>query len=117
MTRSDYQELVGFLGPKFDAIDGRFEAIDRRFEAIDRRFDAIDTRLDGVEDRLTRVEVGAEKNRHHIQIVAEGVTAVREDMARDFTAVRKEMADGFEGHGKLILGLSARMDRWEGRSA
>jgi hypothetical protein len=89
MTRSEYQELVEFIGRQFAAMTSR----------------------------LTRVEVSVEENRHHIQIVTEGVTAVREDMAREFTAVRREMADGFEVHGNLIQGLAARMDRWEGRSA
>jgi hypothetical protein len=121
MTRSEYQELVGFLAPKFDAIDGRFEAIDRRFEAL--------------ENRLTRVEVGVEGNRHQIQIVAEGVTALREEMTREFAAVRSEMAggfasvwselgevrqeiaQGFQAQGKLIRGLGARVDRWESRRA
>ena len=121
MTRSEYQELVEFLGPKF-------EAIDRRFDAIDRRFDALEV-------RLTRVEVGLEGNRHHIQIVAEGLAAAREDSAREFTAVRreigegfasvwselgnvrKEMAQGFQAQGKLIRGLVARVDRWEGHRA
>jgi chromosome segregation ATPase len=95
MTRSEYQELVEFLGPKFEAIDRRFDAIDRRFEAIDRR-------LDGLEVRLTRVEVGVEENRHQIQLLAEGVTAVdqklerfREETREEFRGVRSEMAGGF----------------------
>jgi len=89
MTPSEYQDLTDFLG---------------------RRFDAIET-------RLTRVEVLAEENRHQIQIVAESVTSLTEVMTREFAAVRREMAEGFQLQGNMILGLSARMDRWEGLSA
>jgi hypothetical protein len=81
MTKSEYQDLVEFLGPKFDRIDERF---------------------DSVEERLARVEVLSEENRHQIQIVAEGVASNRETMTREFAAVwtefetlRTEMANGF----------------------
>jgi hypothetical protein len=112
MTRSEYQELVEFLG--------------QRFDGVDRRFDA-------VEDRLTRVEVGVEGNRHQIQVLAEGLSSLdqklerfREDTAEGFRAVRsemaggfasvwfefgtvrKEMAQGFQAQSKLIKGIGAR---------
>ena len=99
MTKSEYQDLVEFLGPKFDAISRQFEAIDGRFDAIDRRFDAI-------EQRLTRVEVTVEENRHHIQILAERIGALDSKMDR-----------GFQAQAELIEGLDIRMGRWEGRSA
>ncbi len=118
MTRSDYQELTDFIGRQFAATNSR----------------------------LTRVEVGVEENRHQIQILAEGITALRGEMDREFTAVRsemaagftsvwsefgtvrKEMADGFsavrgemasgfEVQGKLIKGIGARVDRLEVRLA
>ena len=106
MTRSEYQELVEFIGPKFDRIERRFDGFERRFDAIDLRFDAIDLRFDGVEARLTRVEVAVEENRHLIQVVAESVTSLREEMARGFSAQAKRIDD-----------LDARVGRWEGRSA
>ena len=94
MTRSEYQELIQFLGQKFDRIDERFSLIDERFSRIDGRFDS-------VEGRLAKVEVGNEQNAHQIQVLAEGITAVdqklerfREEMAEEFRLVRAEMADG-----------------------
>ena len=130
MTRSEYQELIEFLGKKFDAIDRRFDAIDRRFEAIDRRFDAI-------EERLTRVEVTQEQDRDLIKAVAEGVANVnerldrfQEEVASEFRAVRSEMASGFSSvwvefgrvreemrqgfaeQSKRLEGLEDRFDRW-----
>ncbi len=127
MTRSEYQELVEFLGPKFDALNRRFEAIDHRFDAIDHRFDAIDRRFDALEDRLTRVEVLCEDNRHQIEIVAEGVGAVwselgrlRTEMTEGFGAVwselgrlRADMETGFKTQNGLIQGLGTRVRRLE----
>lgn len=81
MTPSEYQDLVEFLGPKFDAIDRRFDAIERR---------------------LAAVEVSVEENRHQIQILAESITATDRKLERfqemveeEFKAVRSEMALGF----------------------
>ena len=92
MTKSEYQELVEFLGPKLDAI----------------------------ENRLTRVEVLGEENRHQLRIVAEGVgavwsevKAVRSEMAEGFRAVRSEMAAGFDAQGQLIRGLGNRVGHLE----
>jgi chromosome segregation ATPase len=144
MTRSEYQELVEFLGKKFDAIDRRFEAIDRRFDAIDRRFDAL-------EGRVTRVEVTQEQDRDLIQAVAEGVASlserldrfqeevssefrairsemsagftsvwaefgtVRSEMSAGFTSVREEMSLGFSEQRELIERLDGRVGRLEAR--
>ena len=46
MSPSEYEQLIQFLGPRFEAIDRHFEAIERRFEGIDRRFEGIDRRVD-----------------------------------------------------------------------
>lgn len=117
MTRSEYQELVEFLGKKFDAMD-------RRFDAIEGRLDAVEARQGSVEKRLTRVEVSVEQNRHHIQLLAEAITALdqkldrfREEVAAEFRSVRDEMAAGFGAQGERIEALEARMGRWEGLSA
>ena len=56
MTRSEYQELVEFLGAKFDVIDRRFEAIDQRFDVIDRRFEAIDQRFEAMDRRFDAID-------------------------------------------------------------
>ena len=52
MSPSEYEQLVQFLGERFETIDRRFETIDRRFETVDRRFDAIDRRFDAVDRRF-----------------------------------------------------------------
>ena len=138
MTKSEYQELVEFLGKKFtrmdrrfDAMEGRLDAIEGWLDAIEGRLDAIEGRLDAIEERLTRVEVLGQADRHQIRIVAEGVGALRETMTREFKAVRSEMAEGFgavwselrsvrsdmvagfDAQGRLIRGLGSRVGHLE----
>jgi len=78
MTRSEYQELTDFIGRQFAATNSR----------------------------LSRVEVSVEENRHHIQVLAEGITALDQKVER-----------GFEAQGNLIKGLGARVARLEVRLA
>ncbi|MCJ7627686.1 MAG: hypothetical protein MUO50_04780 [Longimicrobiales bacterium] len=114
MSPSEYSELVTYLASKFEALEAS---------------------LARVEDRLARVEVAGEENRHQIQILAEGITALRSEMGKEFAAVRtvmaegfagvwsefgnvrKEMAAGFQAQSKLIGGIGVRVDRLEGHRA
>jgi len=52
MLPSEYQDLVAFLGQRFEAIDRRFEAIDRRFDAMDRRFEGLDQQVATLRDDM-----------------------------------------------------------------
>ena len=52
MPGSEYQQLIAFLGERFETIDRRFETIDRRFDAVDRRFDVVDWRFEAVDRRF-----------------------------------------------------------------
>ena len=56
MTNNEYQQLVEFLGRRFDEIDQRFTAIDERFTAIDERFVAIDQRFVVIDQRFVTME-------------------------------------------------------------
>ena len=95
MTKSEYQELVEFIAPRFDRFDERFDAIDERF--------------DGIDERLRRVEILGEENRHQIQIVAE---AVADKVSNDkFEAFRSEVAAGFEGLHDLLRASHLELDR------
>ena len=92
MTKSEYQELVEFIAPRFDRIDVRFDAID---------------------ERLRRVEILGEENRHQIEIVAE---AVAKTVSIDkFEAFRSEVATGFQNIHELLrashLGLDPPPER------
>ncbi len=109
MTKSEYQELVEFIAPRFDRFDKRFDAIDDRFSAVDKRFDAIDERFAGFDDRLRRVEILGEENRHQIQIVAEAVSETVSDSK--FEAFRAEVAAGFQDLRELLQASHLELDR------
>ena len=92
MTRSEYSNLIEFLG--------------RKFEGVEVRLSGVEGRLAGMDERLTRVEILCEDNQHKIQIVAEGVVALREEMVR-----------GFRDQRLLIDSLGDRVTRLEARIA
>ena len=56
MTKSEYQELVEFIAPRFDDMNKRFDAIDDRFVLMDKRFDAIDERFVLVDKRFDAID-------------------------------------------------------------
>jgi predicted nucleic acid-binding Zn-ribbon protein len=114
MTKSEYQELVEFIAPKFDEIGRQFKSVEKRLDKIEERLTKVEERLTKVEERLTKVEVLREEDRSQLEAVADGVAnnskimerkfaavdpgfqSVREEMAAGFEAVREEMADGFQ---------------------
>ena len=105
MTKSEYQELVEFIAPRFNRID----VIDERFADVDKRFDVIDERFAGFDESLRRVEVLEEENRHQIQIVAEAVSrTVSEDK---FETFRSEVAAGFQDLHDLLRTSHLELDR------
>ena len=52
MSPSEYQELIEFLGHRFEAIDQRFVAIDQQSIAVFRRFDGVDRRLETMQGQI-----------------------------------------------------------------
>jgi chromosome segregation ATPase len=106
MSPSEYEQLVQFLGPRFETIDRRFETIDRRFDAIDRRFDAMDHRLDefraeilGHFDEIYRRLERLEQEYHAITQALRRIEALladergrREILERDLATLRENMA-------------------------
>lgn len=51
ITRRDFEELLRFIGGRFDQIDERFTQVYTRFDQIDARFDQIDERFDRQEEK------------------------------------------------------------------
>jgi chromosome segregation ATPase len=106
MSPSEYQELVAFLGERFEAIDGRFEAIDRRFEAIDRRFETAEHQLaelraeilghfDELYRRLERLEqeyIAITQALRRIEAALADERSRRERLERDLGALRENVA-------------------------
>ena len=60
MSPTEYQELVTFIGRRFDVIADRFDGVERRFDALhahlDERFREVYGHFDEVYRRLERLE-------------------------------------------------------------
>ena len=52
MSPSEYEQLVLFLGERFDIIDRRFDTIDQRFEIVGQRFETMDRHFDTIDRRF-----------------------------------------------------------------
>jgi hypothetical protein len=52
MSLNEYQDLLEFLGHRFEVIDRRFGAIDQQFVGIFRRFDAVDRRFEVMQGQI-----------------------------------------------------------------
>ena len=90
MTKSEYHELVDYLGVMFGRIDQRFEAI---------------------ETRLTRAEIFGESLRDDIRGVADGVLANSARLDR----LEVEMRAGFAGLDRRIMLTEHRLGRIDER--
>ena len=49
MSAPEYQQLIAFLGERFETIDRRFDAMDRRFDELRGEMNA---RIEDIERRL-----------------------------------------------------------------
>jgi chromosome segregation ATPase len=106
MSTPEYQQLIAFLGERFETIDRRFDTIDRRFDAFDRRFEAFDRRIDelrgeilGHFDELYR---RLERLEHEYQAITQTLRRIealladerarREILERDLATLRANVA-------------------------
>src|SRR6266851_1984657 len=106
MSPSEYEQLVLFLGERFETIDRRFETIDRRFDIIDRHFDTIDRRFDelraellGHFDEIYRRLERLEQEYHAITQALRRIEAMladervrRDILERDLATLRENVA-------------------------
>ena len=106
MSPSEYEQLVQFLGARFEAIDRRFGAIDRRFDAMDRRFDAFEQgfaefrhEVLGHFDELYRRLERLEQEYHAVTQALRRIEALladeqgrREILERDLATLRENVA-------------------------
>jgi chromosome segregation ATPase len=99
MSPSEYQDLVAFLGERFEVIDQRFEAMDRRFESLHgefvelrgdllRHFDQLYQRLERLEQEyqaiaqaLRRIEALLADERGRREILERELAALKENVA------------------------------------
>jgi len=54
VSPSEYEQLVQFLGTRFETADRRFENLDHRFENLEHRFDELRSEILGHFDELYR---------------------------------------------------------------
>jgi uncharacterized membrane-anchored protein YhcB (DUF1043 family) len=92
MSPSEYEQLVQFLGP-------RFETIDRRFETLDQRFDELRAEILGHFDETFRRLERLEQEYHAITQALRRIEALladergrREILERDLAALREHVA-------------------------
>lgn len=92
MSSSEYEQLVQFLGPRFETIDRRFETIDRRFDELREwllgHFDEIYRRLERLEQEyqaitqaLRRIEARLGDERGRREMLERDLATLRENVA------------------------------------
>ena len=128
MTRSEYQELVEFLGEKFNDIEARLIRVEVSQEQNRALIETVSEGVANVNERLDRFqeEVSSEFRAVRSEMSAgftsvwEEFGTVRSEMSAGFTSVwaefrtvREEMSLGFSKQTKLIERLDSRVSRWE----
>jgi uncharacterized membrane-anchored protein YhcB (DUF1043 family) len=92
MSPSEYEQLVHFLGPRFEAIDRRFETMERKFDdfraemlghfdELYRRLERLEQEYQAVTQALRRIEALLADERGRREIVERDLAALRENLA------------------------------------
>src|SRR5713101_466486 len=99
MSPSEYEQLVLFLGERFETIDRLFETIDQRFDTIDQRFDELRAELLGHFDEIYRRLERLEQEYHAITQALRRIEAMladervrRDILERDLATLRENVA-------------------------
>jgi chromosome segregation ATPase len=99
MSPSEYEQLVQFLGARFETIDHRFDGLEHRFDGLERRldefraevlghFDAIYRRLERLEQRYQAVTQALRR----IEALLADEVGRREIVERDLATLRENVA-------------------------
>ena len=91
MSPSEYEQLVLFLGERFETIDRRFETIDRRFDTIDRRFDTIGQRFDTIDQRFEIVGQRFETMDRHFDTIDRRFDELRAELLGHFDEIYRRL--------------------------
>ena len=91
MSPSEYEQLVLFLGGRFETIDRRFETIDRRFDTIDQCFDTIDQRFDTIDQRFEIVGQRFETMDRHFDTIDRRFDGLRADLLGHFDEIYRRL--------------------------
>ncbi len=92
MSPSEYEQLVQFLGARFESIDRRFETIDRRFDELRQEilghFDEVYRRLERLEQEYQAITQALRR----IEALLADERVRRELLERDLAALRENVA-------------------------
>ena len=128
MPNSEYQELIAFLGRKFDEIGRRFEAMDQRFDSIeaklvmhDQRFEAIETKLAEHDERFRdilghfdQLYLRLERLEDEYHVILQALRRIERWMT-DETGKREAVERGLEELKSQMAALQARIQDLEQR--
>lgn len=125
MTNTEYQQLVEFLGRRFDEIDQRFTIVDQRFTIIDQRFETMerrfDVRFDTIELRLSEflghfdeVYRRLERLEQEYQAILQALRRI-ETLLVDERGRREVLERGLEELKRQVSALQVRMEELEER--
>lgn len=99
MSPSEYEELVQFLGARFEVVDRRFDGLDRRFESLEHRFEEFRSEILGHFDEVYRRLERLEQEYHaitqglrRIEALLVDERARREILERDLATLRENVA-------------------------
>jgi chromosome segregation ATPase len=92
MSPSEYEQLVRFLGPRFESIDRRFDVVDRRFDElreemlghfdeIYRRLERLEQEYQAISQALRRIEARLGDERGRREILERDLATLRENVA------------------------------------
>ena len=92
MSPSEYEQLIQFLGPRFEAVDRRFEAIDRRFDELRaeilghfdetyRRLERLEQEYQAITQTLRRIEARLVDEAGRREILERDLAMLRENVA------------------------------------
>ena len=118
MTNSEYQDLIAFLGRKFEEIDRRFDAADHRFEGMEQRFEAgfeeIEVRLGDILGHFDHLYKRLERLEQEYHAILEGLRRI-EGLLVDEKVQREELKRGVEYLKRQVAALQDRIEALEQR--
>ena len=93
MSPTEFQELVTFIGRRFDAVDPRFDTLhthlDERFREVYGHFDEIYRRLERREQEYYAIT----ESLRRIEAILADERARRDALDRDLTELRRRVGD------------------------
>jgi chromosome segregation ATPase len=107
MTNSEYQDLIAFLGRKFEEIDRCFDRVEAKLAQHDERFREILGHFDEVHRRLERLE-----DEYHA--IVQGLRRV-ETLLTDEKGKREILERNLEELKRHVAALQMRLEALEQR--